>query len=61
MTAPTAAAAIFVLFDSTVASTIVSPFPIKITRMTGSTEGRVLGRGIHKRGGYDIAVARTTR
>ena len=46
MTASTAAAAILVLFDGTVFSANVFPFPSEIIRMTGSAEGRVLGPGI---------------
>ncbi len=60
MTSPTTVAAILVLFDSTAFAAIVIPFPFEIIRMTGRAEGRVSGRGIHKRSGHDTAVARAT-
>ena len=46
MTAVTAAAAILVLFDSAVFSANVFILPSEIILVTGSAEGRVLGRGI---------------
>lgn len=62
MAASAATAAILVLFDSAVASTIVLVFAFEITRMTGSTEGRVLvrGRWIYEWSSHHIAVARAT-
>lgn len=52
--------AIFVLFDSTIFAAVVIPFRSEITCMAGGAEGCVLGRGIHKRNGHDIAVAAVT-
>ena len=42
MTSSAAAAAILVLFDSTILSTIVIAFAFEITRMTAGAEWRVL-------------------
>ena len=60
MTSPAAAAAIFVLFDSTAFSAIVITFTFEITLMTGGTEGRVSGRGVGKRKAYARAMAAAT-
>jgi len=56
-----ATTAIFVLFDCPAFSTNVIPFTFEITLMTGSAEGRITGREIHKRSGYYTAVAGATR
>jgi len=45
MTSSAATAAIHVLRDGSVFTTIVIAFTFEIIRMTGSAEGRVLGRG----------------
>lgn len=57
MTAPTAAAAILVLFDSAVFSPDMIAFAFEITLMAGGAEGRVAGRRIYKYGVYAGAVA----
>ena len=46
MTAPAAAAAILILFDSAAFAAVVSPIASEIETMTGSAETRVLGREI---------------
>ena len=57
MTAPTAAAAIFVLFDSAVFSANVIAFALEITLMTAGAERCVSGRGIDKRAVHAATVA----